>query len=436
MSDISQTDAIASDLASAIIKDVQSKIAIQVQADVAAELLKIDIPQLVRELAVKSSESFSKSLQSQIAVEVKNKSAKCDISQTIKQTAAEQTVIAVDKLKEQISKQASADIAYKLAQIDIKQQVRDYVTQTLAGLIKECNFPTGSIPESAVNLENFTISGDKIVGGIIKRFESTGIQDDATSCQVTILDEATVIENKLIVQDAEIKGNLVIDGDLILRGEIPTDSPFYKDLVEHSAGLLKLSMDGQFFLQYADKVFDRIKADGIDLSKLTIGGNEILKGNKLGYFITDTNIQKLGELRSLTVNGETNLTNTVFVRNKRVGINTEEPSGVLSIWDEECEVIWRKLRQNESCFGSIRNQRVILSSFDKTNLILEIDGSVTIDKLNIGAAGIVQVSSSATIPKHDAKKGTILFNENPEVGQPVGWVSLGGAKWYGFGIIS
>jgi hypothetical protein len=206
---------------------------------------------------------------------------------------------------------------------------------------------------------------------ILQDFNSTGIQDKATQCQVTILDAATVIENKLIAASAEIKGDLIVDGNIILNGEIPTNSPFYRDLVEHSAGLLKLSMDGQFFLQYADKVFEKINLDGLEVPTLTVK-------------------------------------------------------------DEECEISIRKLRKDITVIGSKSEQRVVLSANNKNNIILETDGSVSISSLTVGS---VMVTSSPTPPTEPMEKGTIVYNENPEIGKPVGWVSLGDGQWGSFGVI-
>lgn len=350
----------------------------------------------------------------------------------IKEVTAELTHSFVEQLQEQMAKQVKADVAHKLAQIDIQAAVREYVEGHLTGLIQNVNFPDASIPGPALSLDRFLISGDHVVGGIIKNFGSTGIQDSATDCQITILDETIVVENKLMTKELEVKGNLTVDGDLILTGEIPTSSPFYKDLVQHAAGLLKLSMDGNFFLQYADKVFDRIKTDGIDLTKLSIGGNEIFSGNKLGYFVTETNIQKLGELRSLVVNGEAEMAHSLFARNKRVGINTEEPGAALAVWDEECEIMVKKLKKDVSFIGAMRNQRVVLSSNNKENLVLETDGSISVDRINVGE---VQIGSASACPTYDAKRGVVLFNNEPELGKPLGWVSLGGARWSAFGVI-
>ena len=341
--------------------------------------------------------------------------------------ASEMTDKFVVQLQEQIAKQVASDVATKLAEVDVHKMMQFFVERKLNDFLREMNFPDGSIPGPAIDLRKLVISGNNVFGGIVKQFGSTGIQDNATTCQVTILDAATVIENQLITSSATIKGDLTIEGDLKLLGEIPTDSPFYKDMVEHAAGLLKLSMDGEFFLKYADKVFDQIKETGLDLTKIKLNGNDLVSGNKLANFLTETNIQKLGELRELTVNGEATFNRqTLNVLNKRVGINTAEPAGALAIWDEECELVARKLRKDVSIFGSTRNQRVVLSSSGKNNLVLETDGSVSVNQLSIGA---VMVSSSDTWPKYEAKQGTLVFNEKPSSGQASGWICLGGANW-------
>jgi len=65
-------------------------------------------------------------------------------------------------------------------------------------------------------------------------------------------------------------------------------------------------------------------------------------------------------------------------------------------------------------------------------MVLDVEGGVTAQTLTIGK---VTFGSSIALPSHDAQKGIVLFNENPEIGQPIGWVSLGGARWASFGIV-
>jgi hypothetical protein len=132
----------------------------------------------------------------------------------------------VQELWAQVQKRVVEQIELKLKQLDITTLVQKQIE---------------SMAHELVNNNNI-ISGNNIVGGIIKQFGSTGIQDSATTCQMTILDEATVIENKLVTNDLEVKGSVIIDGDIILKGEIPADSPFFRDVVEHAAGIVHLAL--------------------------------------------------------------------------------------------------------------------------------------------------------------------------------------------------
>jgi hypothetical protein len=53
--------------------------------------------------------------------------------------------------------------------------------------------------------------------------------------------------------------------------------------------------------------------------------------------------------------------------------------------------------------------------------------------LNIGR---VRHTSSSTMPVDNRPAGVVVWNEKPYIGGPIGWVSLGGARWAGFGTIT
>ena len=186
------------------------------------------------------------------------------------------------------------------------------------------------------------------------------------------------------------------------------------------------------FVQYRDLVFEKIQADGIDLSKVKLNGADVIVGNALTPNITESNLQKVGVLKELQVKGESLFNNSVYIADKRMGINTIEPGATLSIWDEEVEIQISKKRKDTAFIGSTRHQTVILSSNNKENLTLNADGSVSVQTINIGR---MQFGTATSAPSHEAPKGTVLFNENPSLGGPLGWVSLGDARWANFGII-
>lgn len=294
------------------------------------------------------------------------------------------------------------------------------------------NFPDNSIPSSSIDLTRVQLSGDSVKGGIIQNFGSTGIDDQATGCQLSIFDEMTVIENNLLTKDLTVKGSTTIEGDLKVTGTVPKDSSFYTGLVDDVTNTVKTGLDDTVFDRYADKVFNKVLDQGLDLNKIRMNGKDIIDGGNLATHITASNLQKLGTLNELRVRGEALLSDALYTSGKRVGIGTIEPSQVLSVWDQEVELTFSKKENNVGILEAPRNQRLILSSNGKNNLSLMPDGSVAVNTIQIGQ---VYLSSSMTPPSDDAPKGTVLFNANPTMGGPLGWISLGQSRWANFGFI-
>jgi hypothetical protein len=294
------------------------------------------------------------------------------------------------------------------------------------------SYPDASIPGSAIDQGRLLISGNNVTGGIITNFGSTGIDDRAENCQLTIMDDVTVVENNLLTKDLTVKGTVTIEGDLNVTGTVPETSPLYVSIVNAATNNVRTSLDQVVFQNYADMVFDQIRTNGLDLTAITLNGQKIVENNTLANNVINSNLQKVGQLKELQVQGETFLSGTLYSTNQRVGINTIEPSQALSVWDQEVEIGISKQAPNVGMIGTPRNQALIISSNGKNNIVANPDGSVTINQLNIGN---VILASSARPPSDTQPKGTIVFNENPTLGGPLGWVSLGNAKWANFGLV-
>jgi hypothetical protein len=246
------------------------------------------------------------------------------------------------------------------------------------------------------------------------------------------MDEATVAENNFITKDLTVKGTAVVEGDLVVTGSIPENSPMYVKIINNVTNNVRSSLDQNVFKGYADLVFSQIKENGLDLNKITMGGQEVVSGSNLSNSITYSNLQHVGVLRDLQTSGESLLSQTLYTTNKRVGINTIEPSQALSLWDQEIEIGFGKQSSNTAVIETPRNQRLVLSSNGRNNIILESDGSVEVQTLKVGS---MTITTSATPPSTNQPKGSIVLNENPTLGGPMGWVSLGDARWANFGVI-
>jgi hypothetical protein len=345
----------------------------------------------------------------------------------------------VDKITETISAAQSktselveAKVKENLSLVDYQKAITDSIGTIIADRMAEYNFPENSINASAVKFDDFKISGNNISGGIIENFSSVGIDDRASQVALTILDDSTVIENRLLTKDLTVEGSMTINGDFIVNGNVPKESEFYKDLVSSASVATIGSLDNTFFDQYSKTIFNLIRTEGLDLSKITLNGSEVLSVNTLGTSIINSNLQTLGELKELRVGGESILAQTLYVTPKRVGINTIEPSAALSVWDDEIEIVAKKKSKDTGLLGTSRYQKLILSANSKDNIVLNEDGSVQIDSLKIGS---VHFTTSSTPPNFVSERCHVVWNTNPNPGGPLGWVCLGGANWANFGII-
>lgn len=334
------------------------------------------------------------------------------------------------EVKSEALKSVNSVVANYTSQANFKDLYKEVIASSLQS--GTAVFADNSIPSSAIQVDSLKITGDNVVGGIITNFGSTGIDDKSTNCQLSIFDDVTVIENNLLTKDLTVKGTVTIEGDLNVTGKVPESSALFVNLVNAATNNVRTSLDKVVFDSYADMVFKQIRANGLDLSKITVNGNEMINGPTLGSFITSSNLQKVGVLTELQVSGETLLSETLYTSNKRTGINTIEPSQALSVWDQEVEIGFGKQSSGTAVIETPRNQTLVLSSNGKNNISLNPDGSTTVNKI---AMGTMSFSVGTMPPSDDQPKGSIVFNSNPSLGGPLGWVSLGNATWANFGII-
>jgi len=350
--------------------------------------------------------------------------------QQLEQTLTQITNQLSTSLAKSANEQITAEIARRVAVMDIGPIIQSIVENKINNLVQTGAFGKESIDHSSINFKGFKFSGDVVKGGIIKNFGSTGIDDRATQVQMTLMDQAVAFEKAVWTPSAIIKGKLTVEGDLVVLGDIDSNSPAANTLA--NMAVEKIKADTELLELHSDAMLASIGQKGIDLKRITQDGREIINGNQLGYHITDSNLQRVGMLRDLQTQGEALLSDTLYVTGKRVGINTIEPSAVFVVWDEEVELVITKHSSDTGYIGMPRFQRLVLGANNKDNLILATDGSVEIENLRVGNT---PMSSATAAPDYNAITGTIVWNENPAQGGPVGWICLGGTRWAKFGII-
>lgn len=338
----------------------------------------------------------------------------------------------MENLQSEVQQKIQQEIAQRIASLDIKLIVNDVVASKLQSLITLHDFPERSIAHTSINFDKFAMSGDYIKGGIIEKFGSTGIEDLATAVRMTLMDHAVAFEGPVFAPSAAIKGDLTVDGNLIVKGEVPSDSAMFTKLKAAAAIEVRELLNEELFSKYSDIIYNKIATAGVDLDKITQGGRDVVKGPQLGYHIVDSNLQRVGVVKDLQTSGENLLSETLYVSNRRVGVNTLDPSAALSVWDEEVELVIAKRKQDVGFIGTQRRQNLVLGSNSKENIRLDIDGNTQIDNLTVGK---VPMSSAAVVPNYSGTAGQVVWNEQPSLGGPMGWVCLGATRWANFGII-
>ena len=324
-------------------------------------------------------------------------------------------------VKEHLDYQVKIAVRTSISQTDIKSIINETVDKNLKIQISKFNFPNSSIPNSAINWQNAQFSGSMISGGIIKDFNSIGIQDKSTECQLTILDGLVVVENHLLAK--KIKSNSVeVDNltvnDIKILGNVDP-SP---NLLEKMHSI-------------SEKVFTKNTLEKnleIDNKNIESQGKLIINKDSLGPSVAFSNLRKLGLLQDLRVQGDATFSETMFVSDQRkVGINTQEPNGVFTVWDQDAELTMMKQSSKNMFFGSTRLSDVSLGTNNQAQLILRQNEVEIKDSLRVMGIKFTVVNN---IPDYAGELNEIVFVSNAREGQPLMYICKGNNTWAALGV--
>lgn len=268
------------------------------------------------------------------------------------------------------------------------------------------------------NVEKFKIE-------LIKNFSSTGIDDRATKCQLSILDETTVIENLLTARAGNFVESVVVR-DLAVTGSINTDNRSWDTLAAAISAKTLAQLEQDWKDRLVQQTVEEISKNGIAFTSVTVNDEPLVSKNQLAKTITQSNLQKVGRLHDLVVEGETSLNNTVVVVKKRLGVNTEQPDSALNVWDEEISISAGKYKNQEAFIGTSRNQTLNIGVNKNPQITIGTDGVTGIGKLRVAQ---YMIGHATSVPGYEGTKGDIVFNVNPMPNSPFAWVCLGGHKW-------
>jgi hypothetical protein len=266
---------------------------------------------------------------------------------------------------------------------------------------------------------------------LVDNFETRGIQDHSQGLELTVLPGAVVAENELIgkklqiQEDAEFKGDTFVN-NLVVTGSINTDNASWDELKNLVADRTLEKIDSHWTQHLVKQVLDLARTQGIDFNQITVNGHPLVDDTRLSPIVTETNIKQLGTLRSLHVDGDARINDTLNVFKNRIGVNTGSPEMALSVWDEEVSVAMGKFKQNEAYIGTARLQKLSIGVNRQSYVEIDTDGLVRVNRLKIDQW---RVDFSDKVPGHSGARGDIIFNTDPKPGTPFAWQCLGGFQW-------
>lgn len=259
----------------------------------------------------------------------------------------------------------------------------------------------------------------QILSELAENFSTNGISDTAKETQLTVMNDAVVVENELYTNDLSVqrnthlKGDTMIDGDLAVKGRVNVDNDSWQELAENIGDKTYTRVKNDFEDAVVDSVFERAK-QGMNFDNVTVDGEHLVADGTLASSITKSNLQSVGQLNNLSVQG-------------RIGINTDSPSQALSVWDEEVSIGIGKHSRNQAYIGTDKNQNLVLGTNRNAQIELDINGGVKVNgKLTVGKNII---GHERSVPNYSGTKGDIVFNIDYKTGEPFAWICLGNYRW-------
>lgn len=324
-----------------------------------------------------------------------------------------------------------------------------------------------------VNIPDGAINGDKISGGTITAFSSTGIEDLATKKTLTITDGRIVIDS---IRTNAIEGNIRLAGGLAVTKSLSVqeDSQFEQSIrvgkdveVAGEIRAIKLTVDvlnakvtnelkdplvfsydkggidgkGIVYKQDADnyglfiyrqdpnRIFTNLDIDLYKDNTYKIDGTTVITTDTLGPSIVTSSLRKVGRLQNLTVGGNVNFNDHIFysTSSDRFGIGTDSPSAAFSLVDSGVEVV----------VGSLYDQTGNIGTFTSNDFGLVTDG---VQRLKITRTGAVIFGDSEANNADVTVFGKLyvkelIVDQRQDRTAPLEFKATAGSSNYGRGMI-
>jgi hypothetical protein len=380
------------------------------------DLVKTKVESLVSEVNIKAliANTVDMVIAERVTVAVSN-----HLSAILKKGEIEKDLITKfdEDIKVLISQEIKNRTSNALARVDIATEMGKHIDSYLDTRITAASLPAGLINHQAINWEGFTVSANALTEGLIKNFSSSGIQDVAENTELTVADQVVIIENTLVVRNAEVKENFVANDVSV------------ENITINNQMILNENINKQFVSLIKDTYYKELSNQTIDIVQKPIlaNGKEILTENALGSSIITSNLRKLGRLTELNVSGIAQFNDTLLITDSgKIGINTVDPEGVLTLWDDDSELTIRRYKKKNMYIGTMRDTDLSLGVNGDVKLAVRKDGTVEMNCLQLNG---LRITVSKEIPTGVGTPGELVLMENSNENDPWAYRCIGGDRW-------
>lgn len=311
-----------------------------------------------------------------------------------------------------------------------------------------------------------SLSGDHINGGTVHNFASQGISDQATKTQITLKDDGVYIRNLKAekVDDLSVSG--ILKANILEVKELRADIKFEKDIpIVFSGDQLEgkgLLWSGngntkQFiFAANPDRFFSSENIDFARGKGITVNGIKLFDENELGPTIVKSNLQQVGRLSGLIVDGSTRIGEYLIFNNEtnRLGLGIEEPNAALSVAEDGIEVIIGTKDFNRGFIGTYASNSFEIVTDNTARISVSSGGNIVLGNpklppVQVNVHGKLSIKVNTPDPEVDLhvsgavkfanrlqtvgktyptagtyNSGDIVWNSDPKINQYVGWVCV------------
>ena len=314
-------------------------------------------------------------------------------------------------LQTKLEKEVAAKVSGLVSRVDVGQLISDKVVEIVDTKLRTGNLPDKFIPQKAVDLSNLTIRPEQVTGpGKFKTFVSQGIQDTATELNLAVSDGLVVVNRQLSTTDLVVSGTASVR-DLEVTGTLKVSGAFTK-------GLTSL-IDDRLTAERANWKLDILGG------ALYANGQALLTESTLAPTVTTSNLRKVGNLVELTVAGDFNVGEALTVQGNKVGINTVEPDGALTVWDQETEFTVRRQSSRTTYIGTLRDNKLAIGVGGDVIVKVNSDG-IEVPTVIING---LSISVSDNPPSVPGTPGELVIMRRAVAGQPWAYQCLEGQTW-------